>query len=385
MKKIVLVSMMVFIVVAVSYGRSHTVIEGDNLWNLAIENFGDGYEWRSIWDKNSQIENPDLIYPGDQLIISDGQVSVQRSDGSVQQVGTTSFKQDTTLSFDELTKGLFDDEDTSNVTDSNTVTTADSSADFHDAGDLNPSERLILALSNSEMNAQLLEYAQNAYRLGQRAVPFAYNEDEDSLIVAVGHIADETRHMYIPYQKVRVLFDTTVNFTRGDAMDIYREERKIKHNKVKYKIVVPVASGTFIKSSEDTAIVELVEVYGEVRNNSIVTAGRTYADFTKIRIEEAAPTVLDMNLMSKLSSGASIKPFSYIFVDKGLDDGVLLGDIVQGYAVNKKGASDYFPSMIGIVESVKKAASTVRIVKVLELTTDDEYLFKRVGRVTYTE
>ncbi|KKR00100.1 MAG: Metalloendopeptidase-like protein membrane protein [Microgenomates group bacterium GW2011_GWB1_40_9] len=40
-----------------------TVKQGDTLWNIAMNEYGSGYEWTEIARLNS-IANPDLIYPG---------------------------------------------------------------------------------------------------------------------------------------------------------------------------------------------------------------------------------------------------------------------------------------------------------------------------------
>lgn len=50
-------------------GTSYTVVEGDNLWNIAVRAYGDGYRWVEL-AKANEIQNPDLIYPGDLLKLS---------------------------------------------------------------------------------------------------------------------------------------------------------------------------------------------------------------------------------------------------------------------------------------------------------------------------
>ena len=42
---------------------SYTVVKGDNLWNIAIRSYGDGYKWVDIARANN-LTNPDLIHPG---------------------------------------------------------------------------------------------------------------------------------------------------------------------------------------------------------------------------------------------------------------------------------------------------------------------------------
>ncbi len=44
-------------------GNSYKVGEGDSLWDISVRAYGDGYRWPEIASLNN-IQNPDLIYPG---------------------------------------------------------------------------------------------------------------------------------------------------------------------------------------------------------------------------------------------------------------------------------------------------------------------------------
>jgi nucleoid-associated protein YgaU len=51
-------------------GRTYTVVKGDSLSRIAKREYGDAGQWRQIYDANRDvIENPDLIEPGQSLII----------------------------------------------------------------------------------------------------------------------------------------------------------------------------------------------------------------------------------------------------------------------------------------------------------------------------
>lgn len=43
----------------------HVVDQGDTLWDLSGQYFGDNYEWPRVWSYNPHITNPHWIYPGD--------------------------------------------------------------------------------------------------------------------------------------------------------------------------------------------------------------------------------------------------------------------------------------------------------------------------------
>ncbi|MGQ0538697.1 MAG: LysM peptidoglycan-binding domain-containing protein [Gemmatimonadaceae bacterium] len=48
-----------------SAGDSYTVAQGDTLWKIAKERYGDGAKWKRIYEANKDvIKNPDLIHPG---------------------------------------------------------------------------------------------------------------------------------------------------------------------------------------------------------------------------------------------------------------------------------------------------------------------------------
>jgi len=50
--------------------RTHTVVSGDTLWNIAKKNLGDGSRYGEIFDLNKdKIKTPNLIYPGQVLIL----------------------------------------------------------------------------------------------------------------------------------------------------------------------------------------------------------------------------------------------------------------------------------------------------------------------------
>jgi len=50
--------------------KDHTVKEGDNLWVISETYYKTGYNWVDISEAN-KLENPDLIYPEQKLIIPD--------------------------------------------------------------------------------------------------------------------------------------------------------------------------------------------------------------------------------------------------------------------------------------------------------------------------
>lgn len=50
--------------------EQYTVVERDTLWDISAKFLKSPWKWPKLWHGNPQIKNPDLIYPGDTLVFS---------------------------------------------------------------------------------------------------------------------------------------------------------------------------------------------------------------------------------------------------------------------------------------------------------------------------
>ncbi|GLS90443.1 peptidoglycan-binding protein [Psychromonas marina] len=63
-----------------NHPETYTVVKGDTLWDISAHFLNTPWLWPRLWQANSQVENPHLIYPGDvlTLIWVDGEPQLTR-------------------------------------------------------------------------------------------------------------------------------------------------------------------------------------------------------------------------------------------------------------------------------------------------------------------
>ncbi|MCK5639453.1 MAG: LysM peptidoglycan-binding domain-containing protein, partial [Gammaproteobacteria bacterium] len=57
------------LVIKKDHPQRYSVVRGDTLWDISDHFLRDPWRWPELWQKNQQIDNPHLIYPGDILTL----------------------------------------------------------------------------------------------------------------------------------------------------------------------------------------------------------------------------------------------------------------------------------------------------------------------------
>jgi LysM repeat protein len=68
---------LIFIYAPLSFAQTYEIKEykvqkGDTLWDISGREYKDSFQWPMIWKENSDIKNPDRIYPGQEIKIPHG-------------------------------------------------------------------------------------------------------------------------------------------------------------------------------------------------------------------------------------------------------------------------------------------------------------------------
>ncbi len=82
--------------------KVYIIKDGDCLWNIANKFYKNPYLWPNIWERNTYIKNPDLIFPDDELVIPN--ISETTSVVEKQMVKNTSNKAKETASNETKTE-----------------------------------------------------------------------------------------------------------------------------------------------------------------------------------------------------------------------------------------------------------------------------------------
>lgn len=67
--------------------KTHTIKQGETLWGLATQYYGNGYLWPQLWESNTWITDAHWIYPGDVLLVQ-GEITQQAEAGAAGTAGT---------------------------------------------------------------------------------------------------------------------------------------------------------------------------------------------------------------------------------------------------------------------------------------------------------
>lgn len=332
---------------------SHSVREGDTLWDLARQYKGDPFLWPDIYRLNTGVvEDPHWIYPGEMLRLtaSDSVSSVPTTDTPAPEVATAD---STGSALDALAVARPD----TTAPDSTTVDTTSSMAEptpaaepaAPPANEANPAS-LASLMRNSKadeytplfgpppgqtMHETLRAYTEQPYRPLRRSEFFSSGFLTENEKLPFGAVLGPVTPPQIralaanvnamPYAVIGLEAPRGATYQIGDTLLIARMGRELGSLG---EIVVPTGLARVTDTTGGRYLADVVAVYGPIRKGQRVLPAET---FTPAGAARAVP-VTD-GVRATFLGGASRQelkaPQMVVFLDKGRSDGVAAGDLFE--------------------------------------------------------
>jgi len=338
-----------------TYTPNYVIISGDNLWNLAKKYYGDGFEWRYIWEHNKYIEDPHWIYPGEPLFIPS-----MRSAQSSSLYGQDGVNSDGIRLYDSR---------------NSLVQITDQVMNFPSSGQLLMVEKYKYFFS--------LE--------AQRQAPFIYdkirNGDEQFNIFAFGKVKNKKGRLIMQNKNAIVKTKNggpLVSEIRkvGADVDFYAIRKDLRNKRG--VVVEPVAAGRVKSVDDNHATIYVENLWGLLRNKAKATPPRKYKFIGNQLTYKVLNDSLRVRVLVGMHPDMSLKPSEIVFIDKGSNGGVSIGDHIVLFKhvkkkSNKSRAED--PVAEGLVIAVERNTATLKITTAKEYSLAKPLVGIRSGRV----
>ena len=332
---------------------AYIVKEGDTLWDLSDEFLKDPFAWPDLWENNRHIEDPHWIYPGDSIYLGD---SIR--EGNVLQVEKKSkYPCNASISDSALPKGKG-------------LTVANAGCDDGDERN-SDFEGMLGNLRDKDKKGVKKPKVNDEYYYKQRPAPKIFNgyyqmhapeiytldslrKDKRFISIKSGEKKEPLIHMPETEVVVGVGKKTNSNLKRGDLVEIVDAKA----------INVPAAKGSsFDKYAllRLSGIAKITAIGDTLSRAKIVTTFREIKiNQSKARLKEPLKT-LNVSGYSKVKEAKfdnlamirySMDPmliigaYSYVLVDKGINEGYNTGDAVAIWEEDKTDES-LPPRLIG--------------------------------------
>lgn len=294
---------------------TYVVKEGDTFWDLAFEYTGDPFEWPFIWKDNPHIKNPDLIYPGDLVLISSStdQDSALMNNDSVAQQNQKNKKNlhSPDISGQSLIKGKF--------------------------------------LLSSHLFS---------------SVPFLWSKKDSSGNIYPGNATVEKPAGKETYQ----LFDIVtlrpakgVVYISGDTLDLFTSIRFVRFKNSVANLIQKVGRAVVIKTEDKKITARLFEMSEVVKGGE--RASRSAAVALKgIYKFEKPDSAIKAEVYERTESTPSPYLFQTLILNQGESKGIRIGDVFAVYHYDKEKVARY--SMTGYAAHVTKESTSLIIVSI---------------------
>jgi len=297
---------------------TYVVKDGDTFWDLAFEFTGDPFEWPFLWEGNPHIKNPDLIYPGDRLLISGA-----------------------------LNKD--------NITITNDSASEESRKNRH----RQVSSKYCLTEDSPDIKGK--------FYLGSHffsSVPFLWTKKDSLGNTYPGDAVVEKPHQKESYQ----LFDIIsirpckgVNFVPGDTVDLYSSIRFVRFRNSIANLVKKNGKAIVNKVEDRKISARLIEM------SEVIRGGERAAKIDNATLKgvykfSKAEKPVNAEVFERVETSASPFLFQTLIIDKGETEGIRVGDVFAVYHKEKGKSAKY--CMTGYAAHVNSISSSLIITSI---------------------
>jgi hypothetical protein len=305
--------------------ESHTVREGDTLWDLARQYRGDPFLWPDIYRMNTAVvEDPHWIYPGEvlRLAASEGIASVPSTD--------TPPPSDTTAVADAPSSEPEAAPEDPSTAPASLATLTEQSAEEED--EMAP---LFGPRRGETMGETMRAYVEQPYRPLRRSEFYSsgFLTEGDRLpygkvlgMVTPPQIKALARNVSaLPYSMMSLQAPRGTAYQVGDTLLITRTGPEVR---AFGDVVVPTGMAQVVDTADGKYLAEVVAIFGAIRAGQQVLPIEPFTGGTTGR---AVP--LEQGITARLVGGPNRQdlkaPQMVVFLDKGRRDGVAAGDLFE--------------------------------------------------------
>jgi hypothetical protein len=276
-------------------GHVHRVVRGDTLWAITAKYLETPWIWPSIWKENEGIENPHLIFPGDLIWITDGEMRKLTEEEAA-----------------ALLSGA----------GSEAVTPAEGAPPAA-PGPLAPSEDPFAALDAGETQVRRsLRWEGLAY------APFVSAEEYDAAAAVLGN-PDE--HYWVSQEQMMHMSLGEGAVHPGEDFAVFRLRSRVSHpetGEVLGYFVEVIGKAQVVEVHPETSLARVVQATAEIEpGDRLRPFEDAAADFTAVAAEEEIRGTIVALQPHRLYSA----DLDLVVLDRGSADGLISGNELVVY------------------------------------------------------
>ena len=315
----------------------YTVVKGDTLWDISGKFLKHPWQWPDLWKNNSQIKNPNLIYPGDTIYfaIVNGRPQLSLSRNEQQALSPSD------------SACILTEEDVKNGRTEFTVS---------ENGKLLPCirqtfNRQAIELIPRESIAQFLTSPKVVGENELNNAPYIVDIAGEHLVAGAGD------RVYV--RSITQPGNMSYTIYRAGSPYISPETGQILGYEAEY------IAETTLQQAGDPATLSITKSDSEIRKGDRVMP-KTEEEVTLNYFPRPPEKSINGSIISVLGGVSQIGVYNIVVIDKGTEDGILTGHELAIYQKGKSITDPYSPIKNDLVKLPDENAGTLMVFRPFE-------------------